>query len=270
VNAVSLGPLIISSDRLSAILALLVFLALAEWLARREGNPGLSAWAWNAVFAGFVSARLGFVLQHLGVYGSEPLSALYVWQGGFSWVWGVLGGMTYALWYFRSDLEKLRRLGTWPAFAAAASALLLLWAFHPKEAQRPRLPELELVTPNGRLVNLADFAGKPIVLNVWATWCPPCRRELPMLAREAKRASGVNFVFVNAGDSAAKVQSYLSQRGLELPNLLLDPQQRLRRELRLVGFPTTFFFDGEGRLLSSTTGELGRASLEDLIAKIRR
>ncbi len=266
-NAINIGPLVLAYDRLVVFVGLALFLALAEWASKRRGDPALSVWAWNAATAGLLAARLGYVAAHWGVYSQDPLSILYVWQGGFSPWWGLLGGALYTLWYFR-DRPRLLGAALLPAVAGLTLALGL-WFLPQRANTELRLPSVGLHDLAGNPVSLDAFSGRPLVVNVWATWCPPCRRELPMLARAAAEHPEVSFVFVDQGEPAARVAAYLDERGLQLEHALIDTAGTLARRLPLRGYPTTFFFDGQGNLVTSRTGEINRAALEDALKKLR-
>ena len=267
-DAVALGPFVLPLDRLYTALALAGFLGAAELLARRLGQPRWSNWAWNAVLAGLLAARVGYVIGHWPVFRESLPSVLYVWQGGFEPVWGVLGGVAYTLFAFRRQPRELR-LALAPAAAGAAVAAVLFAVAAVKVPERATLPDLTLATLAGAERNLADFRGQPVVLNVWATWCPPCRREMPMLAEAEAENPGVAFVFVNTGETREQVQRFLDQQGLFFNHVLLDPGQRLAPRLNVIGFPTTLFFDREGVLVARKTGELSRAALKDFLKRIR-
>lgn len=267
-DAVSLGPFVMPLDRLFTLLALAGFLGTAELLARRLEQSRFSGWAWNAVFAGLLTARLGYVAAHWAAYRGDPLTILYFWQGGFAPLWGLLGGLAYTLWFFRKRPGAIR-LALWPAAAGALVAAGLFGVAAVKAPTRAELPDLTLPTLAGAERNLADYRGQPVVLNLWATWCPPCRRELPMLSQVEQNNPGVAFVFVNSGESKAQVQAFLDEQGLFFNHVLLDPQQRLIPRLNVIGYPTTFFFDRNGVLVARKTGELSRAALEDFLARIR-
>ena len=114
-------------------------------------------------------------------------------------------------------------------------------------------------------------AGKPMVVNLWATWCPPCRREMPVLAAAQKQETGVSFVFVNQGEAGAgaTAQRYLSIEKIELTNVLLDQGARLGREVGSGSLPTTLFYDANGRLVDTHLGQLSAASLASKLSKLR-
>ena len=132
------------------------------------------------------------------------------------------------------------------------------------------LPKGALTTLAGQPVNLVALAaGKPMVINLWATWCPPCRREMPVLAAAQKQETGVQFVFVNEGENGTTAQRYFTTAGLEVANVLLDPGAGIGGEVGSRGLPTTLFYDGRGRLIDAHVGELSAASLASKLNRLR-
>ena len=139
------------------------------------------------------------------------------------------------------------------------------------------LPEFELRDQHGVLVNSVDLRGQPLILNVWASWCPPCRAELPLLARAAAELAddGVVLLLLNAGESATVARDFLVAEGLALRTLVdpdrrergLEPAQDVLRRFRAGGLPTTFFVDGEGVLRGMVVGELDAATLSTLLER---
>lgn len=121
----------------------------------------------------------------------------------------------------------------------------------------------------GNPVNLRDYAGQPLVVNLWATWCPPCRREMPVLMQAQQREAAITFLFVNQGESAALVSEFIAAQQLSLGNLLLDEQVKLGQLVGSRALPTTLFYDAEGRQIGSHLGELSHASLERALARLR-
>ena len=121
--------------------------------------------------------------------------------------------------------------------------------------------------PGGGAVRLPEFTGRPMVVNLWATWCPPCRREMPVLAEAQAQRADVAFVFVNQGEGANEVRDYLRGGAMALRNVVLDPASRVSQSTGARGLPTTLFFDAGGRLVDVHMGELTRAGLAQ---KLRR
>lgn len=279
-RAIEIGPLVLPGERAAALLALAAFALLAEasaLRARRRGGTNdpraaLGDVAWAALLWGVLGARLGWVLTHLGAYRSEPWTALAFWQGGFA-PWG-FGAAALAFTLLRARREPwLPRAALAPALAGLAvwgGALLLL----ADDAPPPRLAELRAPLPpldGGAPVAPAALEGAPLVVNLWATWCGPCRRELPLLAEAVRTEEGVRFLLVDQGEWAERVRTYLAREGLEAlePHILLDPAASLGAWARSPGLPTTLFFDAAGELRGRVLGEISRARLADELARIR-
>lgn len=259
-DAVQIGPIALSWARVQVALALLGKILLAEAYAQKVDRR-LSSWAWNVILVGLLAARLAFVLRY-AAYAQDPLSALYVWQGGFdAWV-GVASGGVYTLMALPKNLWKY-------ALLAASAAGLVYGLVSQRRPQEARLPNLTLERLGGEPVELRAFLGKPLVVNAWATWCPPCRRELPMLFKVAERTPEVRFVFVSQGEGPEVVRRFLEEEGLTMEWALLDPSTRLSEALNIQGLPTTFFFDRGGRLLLRHMGELSEALLLDYLKALR-
>jgi cytochrome c biogenesis protein CcmG, thiol:disulfide interchange protein DsbE len=266
-GALTLGPLVLSLDRAYAGLGFIVLIVAAEAWARR-GHPEIGAWAWRTSVATFVGARLGFVLMHLDDYLAAPWTVLAIWQGGFAPWWGVALGAA------NTALEARRH----PVLRSAAPTLgvvaLLAW-WLPAGLLTPApastnivLPGLTLTDLGGEPVELASD-GTPTVVNVWATWCPPCRRELPLLVAAAAATPDVRVLLVNQGEGAATVRAYLEAQRLPADGVLLDGRGAVGAALRVAGLPTTFAFDADGRLIDLHVGELSTASLRGLIQRAR-
>jgi thiol-disulfide isomerase/thioredoxin len=113
------------------------------------------------------------------------------------------------------------------------------------------------------------MSGKPLVLNLWASWCPPCRREMPVLAKAQAEHSDVTFVFANQGEGADAVKTYLAAQHLSLHNVVLDGTTVLACRTGSAGLPTTLFFNARGELVDRRMGELSPATLAQGLASLR-
>ena len=110
---------------------------------------------------------------------------------------------------------------------------------------------------DGAPVRLADFGGRVVVLNFWATWCAPCIREMPSLDRlqTALEDEGLNVVAVSIDRNGAKVVAPFAEKlGLVRLGLYLDPKSAFARAFGLSGLPATFLIDAEGRLVGGMNG----------------
>src|SRR5690606_17695613 len=104
--------------------------------------------------------------------------------------------------------------------------------------------------------------GRPTVVNVWASWCIPCRREMPQLARAAQENPDVLILYVNQGESPVKVAAFLSDfPNVDTGNVILDSNQRVGNELRSVGLPSTYFYDANGDHVKTHVGEISGPAL---------
>ena len=125
------------------------------------------------------------------------------------------------------------------------------------------LADFQLVGLNRKQVSLSSLKGKPVVLNFWATWCPPCREEMPLLDRYAKELSGeVVFVGVNYDEDAVTVQDYITAEKITFP-IWLDRGGKVSDLYYIDSYPNTFFIDAEGVLRAQHIGQLN----EDLLVK---
>ena len=264
--SVNIGLLALPVNALLLLAAGLVAAGVGH-LAGRRHQTGIVNSLGDMLLAGVLVARLGFVAFWFDTYRSAPWSMLDIRDGGFM-VWpGVAAALLVALWrgWRHPALRKPLLLGL------TAGALVWGALFG---AQRMReqsaLPTLSLTTLAGDPVKLAALAdGKPVVVNLWASWCPPCRREMPVLAAAQQRETGVNFVFVNQGEDGATAQDFLAEGQLGLANVLLDPAAALGREVGSGALPTTLFYDARGRLVATHLGELSAASLASKLSPLR-
>ncbi|GAB4501711.1 MAG: TlpA disulfide reductase family protein [Anaerolineales bacterium] len=118
-------------------------------------------------------------------------------------------------------------------------------------------PAVELPDLNGNPVRLADLRGQVVLLNIWATWCPPCRAEMPAIQRayEAYRAQGFTVLAVNSTvqDDAAKIAPFLAEYGLSFP-VLLDEKGLVTRTYQINSLPTSFFIGRDGLIREVIVG----------------
>lgn len=138
-----------------------------------------------------------------------------------------------------------------------------------KEPGRPAPPwSLPELAHPGEVVSLAGFRGRPVVVNFWASWCPPCRKEMPALAAAARRLAGkVDFVGVDTNDSRPAALAFAAKTGVAYP-LGFDPHGNLASTYGVYGLPTTFFVSAQGRLLGRQVGAMTEGRLDQLLTKL--
>lgn len=128
-----------------------------------------------------------------------------------------------------------------------------------------KLPDFTFVAADGGAKSLADFSGKVVLLNIWATWCVPCREEMPMLDELQRELGGEDFevVAVNIDKGGPdKARDFLKETGAVNLALYTDPPGRLFVTLKAVGMPTTLLIDREGREIGRLVGPADWASDE--------
>ncbi len=270
--SISLGPLAFPV----APLLLLAAVWLASWLAarlagqraRQEDAQAAGNAVFGAALAGLLAARLGHLASNAGPYLDDPWSALDLRDGGWHAASGALAGAAWLAWR-GWRVPVLRR--PLAAGAMLAAGLWFVATVLTGLGQARAMPDVPLSTlDGGQALDLAAAArGRPVVVNLWASWCGPCRAEMPMLAAAQQREAGIGFLFVNQGESAATVRAYLSREGLPLREVLLDAGARLGPAVGSRGLPTTLFYDAEGRLVDAHFGILNAAALASRIRVLR-
>jgi thiol-disulfide isomerase/thioredoxin len=117
-------------------------------------------------------------------------------------------------------------------------------------------PKLALAALDGRRVDLKSLRGKTVIVNFWATWCGPCREEMPSLAALARaEGAGVVVLAVNVGESRPKVQQFLTAQSLDL-DVLLDAHGEAAADWRIAVYPSSFVIAPDGRIQAYIAGAL--------------
>jgi len=223
-----------------------------------RGTPGRTTT--RALVVGLIAARLAFVALNAQAYRADPWSAIDLRDGGWHAPTGIAAGLAWITW------QAWRRLPWRRPLAAGASLGLAIWLGGALALQRlapDGVPDLTLTAlADGSPVRLPEAAhGRVLVLNLWATWCGPCRREMPVLADAQGRHPQVMFVFANQGEDAATVRGYLAAERLALANVVLDPRWTLGPAVGSRGLPTTVIYDAAGRRVHAHMGQISAAAL---------
>lgn len=137
-----------------------------------------------------------------------------------------------------------------------------------------RAPDFTLADSVGQSVALNDYVnptegqGRPVVLNFWATWCAPCRIEMPYFQNASRKYDGrVAIVGINQGESAQMVRDFGNEFKISYP-LLIDADSSVNRLYNVIGLPTTVFIDASGVVREVVIGTINQAVLEDRIEQL--
>lgn len=117
------------------------------------------------------------------------------------------------------------------------------------------IPAIRLTSLDGKQLAVADLEGKYVFLNFWATWCPPCREEMPSIQRMSDELSGADFAVyaISVGETKATVQAFLKKTPYTFP-IVLDPDGQISAMFAGRGIPTTFILDRSGRAIAGVVG----------------
>lgn len=128
-------------------------------------------------------------------------------------------------------------------------------------------PDFTLQTLNGENVKLSDYEGKKVVLNFWATWCKPCREEMPDLqAVYSENKEDVVILAVNM-DAHNDVKGFTDQYAVTFP-VLLDEEDEVSERYQVISLPTTYFIDADGKIAQKHLGQITDEQLEDVLNEI--
>jgi len=137
----------------------------------------------------------------------------------------------------------------------------------------PRLereaPDFSVRTLGGEDVRLSDFRGRPVWINFWATWCPPCRAEAPDIQEvyEAHESEGLVVLAISIGESTNTVADYIKRTGMTV-TVGIDEGTNVAAQYRIVGIPTHFFIDREGVLREWRIGSMSKKTMESKVGEI--
>jgi thiol-disulfide isomerase/thioredoxin len=138
------------------------------------------------------------------------------------------------------------------------------------EAQLQKAPDFTLQNYNGQAVRLSDFAGKPLVINSWASWCPFCRQELPDFVTAQKEfGDKVVIIAVNRQESLAVAKGYTDQQGTTNGLIfLLDPSDSFYQSIGGFSMPETIFVDKNGNIIDHKRGPMDIKEIRERIQRI--
>ena len=264
--SISIGPVAMSVSLLTTLAGITIFWALSHWLTRKniENAQAVNGVFW-AVVIGFILARFAFVIKLWSEYQENWWQVFNIRDGGFipyfGWIAAIFvlvlssrGKRTITRAYLRASIAAM----------CVIVPLNLAARFYSAEVVIPQIPVFD---SSGAKLSLQTFKGKPLVINYWATWCPPCRREMPVLQAAQKQHTSVTFLLINQGEDPTTAERFLNSQDLDMQNVFYDPASQLSRASGAAGLPTTLFFDASGKLVASHMGELSRASLANYLQK---
>lgn len=267
--ATVVGPFALPTQLIVLLVCAVVAAVIGHFVGRPQ-KASISGTLVDMALAAGLVARLAFVAVWFEHYRDAPWNIFDIRDGGFTPWPGVLAAIIVAIWQGWRHLT-LRGPLLMGLLAGTLTWIVSLAVIRLGEGPTlSDLGEIPFMTLQDKPETLAGLAhGRPLVVNLWATWCPPCRREMPVLAAAQQQVPGVNFVFANQGEYAETVQKFLATSQLSLGNVLLDPGKKLGQQLGSMALPTTLFYDASGRLVDTHLGALSSASLASKLMRLQ-
>lgn len=260
----NIGPLSLPIGPIIFFLSVAIAV-FASWLVderRKDTEPAV----FTAVIIGLIVARISFVLHYLPSYRGSVFQMFDFRDSGFEIFPGVVAGLII-IGFILARRKSIRRpllvativgLSAWGVAGTAAGLT----------SPSSTVPDKSLFNAAGASQPLAPHDGKPLVINLWATWCAPCQAEMPVLASAQAMYPGLDLVFVNQGEQRDAVDSFMKTLNLHVNNSLFDPEVSVAKATGTKAFPTTLFYDASGRLLESHLGRFSQATFEATITHL--
>jgi thiol-disulfide isomerase/thioredoxin len=158
-----------------------------------------------------------------------------------------------------------------PVGAAAAGTVTIARSSGPPLVAGDSIPEFKAPMMGGGTMTWSDYAGKPVVLAIWASWCPHCQKELPILGSTQAKYPGVQLVSVTTafGQEAGPTPlEFMQQKNLSFPVGLDDANRTILTGLGVVGFPTVYYVGSDGKVVQMTEGEIDPAKIDQYFASL--
>ena len=152
-------------------------------------------------------------------------------------------------------------------FVGGVIGIVTLMLIFSSSTSSKGVPDFTVPTLHGETVRVSDFKGQVVMLNFWATWCPPCKAEMPAIQAAYKQYhdQGFNVLAINNGETVAQVQPFASTLALSFP-IGLDTDASLQRTFAIKGYPTSIFISGAGEVYATHTGMLTAQQLDGYIS----
>ena len=240
----------------------------------REQRGLISNLVSSAFFTGFLIWKLFPLVTSFRAIVSKPLFLLYATPGFVGTLVAVASGVLYVVfrartWRTRDDRRELFRglvvfLSVFSIVVVVFSAGSFLVNAVESKPVTVSAPDFRLTGLDEKEYTLTEFRGQTVVINFWASWCPPCRAELPVLTRFYSQRPDVIFLSVNqtaSEGSRQELADFVRENGLDYP-ILLDERNRVFNDYFIRGIPTTVIIKPDGTVAAKRVGVVTESWLE--------
>lgn len=128
-------------------------------------------------------------------------------------------------------------------------------------------PDFELESIAGGKTKLSDFKGKAVILNFWASWCPPCKEEMPLFENIYRSDSNIAVIGVNLQENRKNVADFIKKFDISFP-ILLDPNSEVKGLYNVFTQPVTYFIDKDGKIIDKKFGPLTKEEINEKVDKL--
>lgn len=241
-----------------------LFFIIDGWLERKYGLQK-SSFSTIAVLVGLFVGRAAFVLTHLEFYAEEPLTVFNILDRDLSMIAAIIGALAVASFYyqFRQAPKPLsiKRIMLIVSVAAVYIGSASLYNTVRQESYL-NTDEVTVETIESGETSTLFNSTRPRVINYWATWCPPCIREMPRLIKAANRyGDTVDFIFVNQLQEPHQIREFEKRHNLRIPNLIINDGSNAELNQFGKGLPTTLFLNSDNKIIYKHMGEISNATL---------
>ncbi len=246
---------------LLAIVSVLIGFLVASLVAKKN-KDSISNALFMMLLAGVVFGRLVFVLRFADTY-DNVWQMLDIRDRGIDYMAAVFSSALVLLIQLRKRQQRKALLSGVFTMASLYAVFMLVISSGTAQSVLPSTPFRQL---DGKIVSLPEISQQqPTVVNLWASWCPPCQREMPVLEKAEQQHSNVTFVLLNQQEPSATIAQFLARQGLDFKHVLMDSKGDMATQMGAFGLPVTLYFDAKGQLVHSHMGELSSASLQQSI-----
>ncbi|MEG3766211.1 TlpA disulfide reductase family protein [Alteromonas sp. 14N.309.X.WAT.G.H12] len=259
-TSISIGPFALMTSTALLFASILLYGFLVSLFAKVTKYRKLATdILFFCLVVGFLVARVAFVIEMWEIYQKDWIVVFDIRDGGFNRDLGLFAGMIMLLFKTRGH----HKLAFVYIKSAVITGVIIFPFFLVNTLMQQQIPLEHIAVTNikGEPQSLSLKVGKPLIINFWASWCPPCRREMPVLQAAQQDYEQVSFIFVNQGEAPSRAHQFLQENGIQLHNLYFDLTGKTASQLGAYGLPATLFFDAEGNIVNSHMGELSEASL---------
>ncbi|WP_313800347.1 redoxin domain-containing protein [Cytobacillus sp.] len=266
------------------------FVLLKLWLLRsqkKETGKQVFDMALNSIFWGFLIWKGSLLLLEPKLVIESPMSLVYFTGGTRGFILGLLGALIYFVLKARklkiANLMILQSIGVFTFTVLSGTFVINLFLHEDKPKinttgtktaeiglqEGNKAPDFQLKKLNGIDVKLSDLQGTKVILNFWATWCPPCKAEIPHMQDfyESRNQTEVEILAVNLTTSEKNLENikgFLSERKITFP-VLLDQEGNVGDQYRGMTIPTSYLIDSKGIVRKKIIGPMDKEMMNQLI-----